>query len=58
MVGNTITKFNLMKLLVQSVILRGNGFAYIQRAKDGTVTNIRFIESKDVTNHYNKNKDD
>lgn len=56
--GNTITKFNLMKLLIQSVILRGNGFAYINRAKDGTVTNIRYVESKDVTIHYNKNKDE
>ena len=57
-VGNTITKFNLMKLLIQSVILKGNGFAYIYRAKDGTVTNIRFVESKDVTIHYNKSKDE
>lgn len=57
-VGNTITKFNLMKLLIQSVILKGNGFAYIQRAKDGTVTNIRYCESKDVNIHYNKNKDE
>ena len=56
--GNTITKFNLMKLLIQSVILRGNGFAYIERAKDGTVTNLRYVESKDVTIHYNKNKDE
>lgn len=56
--GNTITKFNLMKLLIQSVILKGNGFAYIYRAKDGTVTNIRFVESKDVTIHYNKSKDE
>lgn len=56
--GNTITKFNLMKLLIQSVILRGNGFAYIYRAKDGTVTNIRYVESKDVQIHYNKSKDE
>lgn len=57
-VGNTITKFNLMKLLIQSVILKGNGFAYIYRAKDGTVTNIRYVESKDVTINYNKNRDE
>ena len=32
-----MTKFNLIKLLIQSVLLRGNGFAYIERADDGTV---------------------
>jgi HK97 family phage portal protein len=47
-----------MKLLIQSVILKGNGFAYIYRAKDGTVTNIRYVESKDVTINYNKNRDE
>lgn len=56
--GNTITKFNLMKLLIQSVLLRGNGFAHISRAKDGTVTGIRFLESKEVTINYNKHKDE
>ena len=36
--GNNLSKFTLMKLLIQSVILRGNGFAYIERSENGTVT--------------------
>ena len=51
-----ISKFTLMKLLVQSVILRGNGFALIERGKDATVTSIRYLESNDVNIFYNKRK--
>ena len=46
--GSIITKFGLMKLLVQSVILRGNGFALIERANDGTVIGLRYLENNDV----------
>lgn len=56
--GGIISKYNLIKLLIQSVLLRGNGFAYIQRANDGTVINIRFLESSDVTIQYNKQKNE
>lgn len=51
---NLINRYNFMKLLVQSVILKGNGYAYIERADDGTVTGLRFLESSDVTINYNK----
>ena len=51
---NLIDKYTFIKLLAQSVILKGNGFAYIQRAVDGTVTGLRFLESSDVTINYNK----
>ena len=54
--GNLLSKFNLMKLLIQSVILRGNGFAHIQRAEDGTVTGLRYLESHDVIINYDKYK--
>ena len=54
--GSFISKYTLMKLLIQSVILKGNGFAYIERGKDGSVKGIRFIESSDVTINYDKNK--
>ena len=54
--GNVLSKFNLMKLLVQSVLLKGNGFAYIQRAEDGSVTGLRFLESHDVIINWNKYK--
>lgn len=49
-----ISKFNFIKLLIQSVILKGNGFAYIQRANDGTVINLRYLESSDVIINYDK----
>ena len=52
--NNLLTKFELMSLLVQSVILKGNGFAYIERNGDGSVKNIRFLESSDVNINYNK----
>jgi HK97 family phage portal protein len=37
-------------------MLRGNGFAYIERAGDGTVTGHRYLPSGDVQIHYNKEK--
>ena len=52
--GNILSKYNMMKLLIQSVILRGNGFAYIERAEDGTVTGLRFLEPQEVIINYNK----
>lgn len=51
--NNTISKFTLLKLIVQSVILRGNAFVYIVR-KGGVVNSLRYVESGDVTINYNK----
>lgn len=53
--NSLLTKFTLMKLLVQSVLLRGNGYALIEKEK-GIVTNLRFIESNDVIINYDKIK--
>ena len=53
---NHLTKYNFMKLLIQSVILKGNGFAFIERAEDATVTGLRFLD--DVTIMYNKQKNE
>ena len=44
-----------MKLLVQSVLLRGNGFAKIER-KNGTVRSLRYLEANDVNIVYDKIK--
>lgn len=52
--NGVISKFNLIKLLIQSVIIKGNGFAYIQRANDGTVIGLRYLESSDVIINYDK----
>lgn len=53
--NGALTRYNLIKLLIQSVLLKGNGFAYITRANDGTVTELRYLDSNDVQIHYNKN---
>lgn len=51
---NNLSKYTFMKMLIQSVILRGNGFAYIERGNDGTVLSLRFLETNDVIINYNK----
>ena len=51
----TISKFSLLKLIVQSVILRGNAFVFVERSK-GKVTGLRYLESGDVTINYDKIK--
>lgn len=48
--------FTLFKLLIQSVILKGNGFAYVERDNLGNVKNLRFLESEDVTINYDKKR--
>lgn len=53
---NNLNKFEFIKILIQSVLLKGNGFALIQRANDGTVKGLRFLESGDVNIHYDKSK--
>ena len=50
-----ISKFSLLKLIVQSVILRGNAFCYVER-KGNKVTGLRYLESGDVTINYDKIK--
>lgn len=56
--NNNLSKFTFFKLLIQSVILKGNGFAYIQRAADGTPVKLRYLESGDVIINYDKVKDE
>ena len=53
---NNLNKYEFIKILIQSVLLKGNGFALIQRANDGTVKGLRFLESGDVNIHYDKQK--
>lgn len=56
--NNLLSKYNLIKLLIQSVMLKGNGFAYIHRAADGTATEIQFLEAGDVNIFYKKEKEE
>ena len=52
---NIISKFTLFKLIVQSVLLRGNGFAHIERVVDRIKT-LRYLEPNDVVINYDKIK--
>ena len=54
--NGVISKYTLIKLLVQSVLLRGNGYAYIERGADGTVTGLRYLDSSEVQINYDKVK--
>ena len=54
--NNLVTKYNLIKLLMESVMLHGNGFAYIKRDSKGVPTNIIFCPSETVTIKYNRSK--
>lgn len=51
---NILDKYTFIKMLIQSVLLKGNGFAFINRHQDGSVKSLRFLESGDVTINYNK----
>ena len=46
-----MSKYLLIKQLIQSVLVRGNGFAYIERATDGTPINLQFVDSSVVINY-------
>lgn len=53
-----LTKYTFMKQLVSSVLLKGNGFAYIERNDRGTPISLRWLNSNDVIIDYNKNTDE
>lgn len=48
-----LTKYNLIKLLIQSIILKGAGFAYINRA-NGIPVSLTFLRKEDVQIHYDE----
>lgn len=43
-----ITKFNFIKLLIQDVLLKGAGFAYIERGEDGTAIGLKYLDANTV----------
>lgn len=52
--GSLVNRYNGMKWMVQSIILKGNAYAYIYRAEDGTPIRLRVLDASDVTVHYSK----
>lgn len=51
-----ISRYMLIKLLVQSVLLRGNGFAFIHRDSSGNVSDIQYLAANDVVINYDERK--
>lgn len=56
--GNILTRYEFIKLLCQSVILKGNGFALVERDAQGNVTALRYVEAGDVSIKYSKTHPD
>ena len=53
---NLMNKYTFIKMLIQSVLLKGNGFAYIRRANDGTATDLVFLQNSEVQINYDSIK--
>lgn len=47
--NNKMTRFTFIKTLVVSTLLKGNGFAYIERDNEGNATALHYIPSELVT---------
>lgn len=52
--NNKLTKFEILKQLIQSVLIKGNGFIFIERNEDGSAKRLRWLESGDVNIFYEK----
>lgn len=55
---NYLDKYTFIKMMIQSVIIKGNGFAYIQRDSSGTPTHLRFLETQDVNIIWHKERNE
>lgn len=51
--SNNITKYSLIKAIIQSVLLKGNGYCHIERA-GSKVTGLRYLPHEDVQVYYKK----
>lgn len=55
---NYLDKYTFIKMMIQSVIIKGNGFAYIQRDGSGTPTHLRYLETQDVNIIWHKERNE
>lgn len=53
--NSLLSKFTFIKQLITDMLLHGNGFAYINRAADGTPTGLIYCPNGSVTINYNEN---
>ena len=56
--NGSLSRFNFIKLLIQSVMLKGNGFAYIRRGADGQAIGLQYLMPEEVVVNYNRQKGD
>lgn len=54
--NNKLTKYNFIKLLIQNVILKGSGFAYIKRGTNKVVNELVYLRYEDVTVNKDSNE--
>lgn len=53
----TMSMYMTIKNMVLDVLQKGNGYIYINRLEENTVTSLRWISASDVTIQYDENKD-
>lgn len=51
---NEMSRYTLIKMLIQSVLLYGNGYAYIERDNKGNVKGLQYLNNADVVINYDK----
>ena len=51
--NNLTTKYTLFKTILQSVLLKGNAYCYIER-KGGKIIALRYLQPEDVQTYYRK----
>lgn len=54
--SSLVDRVTMIRSIVQSVILKGNSYVYIERAEDGTPLSLRYLPSSDVTINYVKER--
>lgn len=52
--NGVISEYTLKSSMIRDVLLKGNGYAYINRAKDGTVIELIYLPASSVTCTYNE----
>lgn len=52
--NSLMSRYTLVKLLIQDVILHGNGFAIIHRDNKGNCIELEYCKATDVTINYNE----
>jgi HK97 family phage portal protein len=52
--NNLMTRYQLLKNMLIDMLNKGNGFALINRADDGTPISLQYVDANDVQIFYNK----